>query len=337
MRAFTLFFCLISLTTTSCTQMAMDPGAEHETKYYDVPTVEETQVLMGTVTRLRLPATSKKYFKPVFKLFEKYEKQFSPRQPISEPNRLNLEKSRKISASLKYLLQRAQENYVYTNGYYKYAVDLSEEDGPEQKSPTNLDPLVTLSGNVATLGPKVRLDLGGIMPGFAVDRAAKHLKSKGVKIGIAKIGGDIRCIDRCHMEISHPFIPKETVFVMEFWTQNKDMSLSTETLPQKLDIRYSPDKIVSASVLTQNDTIKSRAVATALTRMPLQEALKYINDHPENGYAIFTQDRRAWVSPGLRTMTEDVLWPSGQEQFKISSTSPEANSPEETTAPPKQK
>jgi thiamine biosynthesis lipoprotein len=43
-------------------------------------------------------------------------------------------------------------------------------------------------------GPGIRLDLGGIAKGYAIDRAAKAAISKGISCGTINLGGNIRCL-----------------------------------------------------------------------------------------------------------------------------------------------
>ncbi|USN46300.1 MAG: FAD:protein FMN transferase [Pseudobdellovibrionaceae bacterium] len=300
----------LALWGTGCTQMAEAPDMGQETKYYEVPTVEKTELVMGSYARVRLPQKQQHLFNPVFTLFKQYEKKYSAAQPISETSRVNFEKSRKASKGLLHLLKKAQELKELTNGYYSPVVYVDAE----QKD--NVDAL-TIQGDLVSIKQGIRLNLGVLVPGFAVDQGVTNLKKRKVKVAILKFGGNLRCIDRCHMEISHPFIPKEGVFVIEFWTIDPDMSLATVTLPQKLEVKYPSDKIVSASVLSKGDATKAGAVADALTRMPLNKAIDFIKLHPESGFILFTQDRRVWISKEIKYMVEDILWPVGKEKLKI--------------------
>ncbi len=42
----------------------------------------------------------------------------------------------------------------------------------------------------------MRIDLGGIAKGFAIDRAVEALQAEGVEAGIVEVGGDLRCFGR---------------------------------------------------------------------------------------------------------------------------------------------
>ncbi len=65
---------------------------------------------------------------------------------------------------------------------------------------------VMVREDTVVLGDSVRIDLGGIAVGFAVDRAVAILRSGGVKEGLIDAGGDIRVFgDRVwRVGIKHP-------------------------------------------------------------------------------------------------------------------------------------
>ena len=49
---------------------------------------------------------------------------------------------------------------------------------------------------VLFLADSVRLDLGGIAKGFAIDEAVEALRGAGIAAGIVEVGGDLRCFGR---------------------------------------------------------------------------------------------------------------------------------------------
>ena len=64
---------------------------------------------------------------------------------------------------------------------------------------------------VTRLGPKVRVDLGGIAKGHAIDRAIDILKDAGLQGGLVDIGGDLACFGQppkgrfWFVDIQNPF------------------------------------------------------------------------------------------------------------------------------------
>ncbi len=62
-----------------------------------------------------------------------------------------------------------------------------------QSNPT-LDSLQFENGTITGTNPDVKIDLGGIAKGYAVDRAIEQLKQLGIEHAIVNTGGDLRAI-----------------------------------------------------------------------------------------------------------------------------------------------
>ncbi len=62
-----------------------------------------------------------------------------------------------------------------------------------QSNPT-MDDLDLPNGTIRSGNPMVRIDLGGIAKGYAVDRAVEQLKQLGIEHAIVNTGGDLRAI-----------------------------------------------------------------------------------------------------------------------------------------------
>ena len=69
----------------------------------------------------------------------------------------------------------------------------NEIDALLQSNPT-LDSLQFENGTIASSNPDVKIDLGGIATGYAVDRAIEQLKQLGIEHAIVNTGGDLRAI-----------------------------------------------------------------------------------------------------------------------------------------------
>ena len=77
------------------------------------------------------------------------------------------------------------------------------------------DLIQLLPGNqVRFIDPAVRIDLGGIAKGFAVDRAVEALHRCGITDGLVNAGGDLRVFGpRSHLiDIRNPRQPERTLF-----------------------------------------------------------------------------------------------------------------------------
>lgn len=69
----------------------------------------------------------------------------------------------------------------------------SEIDSLLQSNPT-LESLIFENGTLRSSSPDVKIDLGGIAKGYAVDRAIEQLKQLGIEHAIVNTGGDLRAI-----------------------------------------------------------------------------------------------------------------------------------------------
>jgi thiamine biosynthesis lipoprotein len=110
----------------------------------------------------------------------------SPHEPESDVSRLNREAS-----------ARAVSVHPWTYEVLRMAVELHEAsagvfDVAVPTHPTEGQAVELLAGHRVRLGsPGVRIDVGGIAKGFAVDRAIDRLRDHGVPRGIVNAGGDL--------------------------------------------------------------------------------------------------------------------------------------------------
>ncbi len=121
-------------------------------------------------------------------------------------------KATQLSAEAATLLQRTAELSRQSNHLFNPAIGKlialwgfhgEQRKGPPptqmeidallQADPT-LDNLNFESGTVSASNPEVKIDLGGIAKGYAVDRAIEQLKQLGIKDAIVNTGGDLRAI-----------------------------------------------------------------------------------------------------------------------------------------------
>jgi thiamine biosynthesis lipoprotein len=166
--------------------------------------------------------------------FQALHNQLHAWQPGSELSRLNQSfadgKSLPISAELAQIITNATALSVQSNGLFNPAIGgLIKQWGfqRDEFTPVKIDatavtqlvkadPKMTdiiIENNLASSkNPAVKLDLGGYAKGYALDRAAKYLRSQNVKNALINIGGNIIALGK-HGEkpwrvgIQHPRKP----------------------------------------------------------------------------------------------------------------------------------
>lgn len=101
----------------------------------------------------------------------------------------------------KHLFQLSQGAFDITVGRHleKWGI-LSEHDTPASEVGTCEDMILNYDRTV-TFNCPLRIDLGGVAKGFAVDKAIEVLKSCGVKSALVNAGGDLRAFGSRAYEI----------------------------------------------------------------------------------------------------------------------------------------
>jgi thiamine biosynthesis lipoprotein len=162
--------------------------------------------------------------------------------------------------------------------------------------------------------PGMRIDLGGIGKGYAVDRGIEILKARGITHALVTAGGDSRIIgDRMGrpwlVAIRHPDNPNKVVTRIPLSDSAVSTSGDYERFFDEGGIRYhhiidphtghSASKVRSATVLAPTATQTDGMSKTAFILGP-EKALEIINRMPEYDAVFVLPDGRVLYSNGLR-------------------------------------
>jgi len=139
-----------------------------------------------------------------FATVEKVHRLMSYHERDSDVSRLNREAARRpvrVHAWTRTVLRRSRQLHVATNGIFEIAVGPSLERGgwlPPAESGrggagTTTDLILQRDGRVR-FRRAMRIDLGGIAKGFAVDKAIEVLRRQGVTAAVVNAGGDLRVL-----------------------------------------------------------------------------------------------------------------------------------------------
>jgi FAD:protein FMN transferase len=162
--------------------------------------------------------------------------------------------------------------------------------------------------------PGMRIDLGGIGKGYAVDRGIEVLKTRGITRALVTAGGDSRIIgDRFGrpwlVAVRHPDNPNKVVTRIPLADAAVSTSGDYERFFDENGVRYhhiidprtghSASKVRSATVIgptaTQTDGMSKTAFVLGAER-----ALEIINRMPEYDAVFVTPDGQLLYSDGLR-------------------------------------
>jgi FAD:protein FMN transferase len=162
--------------------------------------------------------------------------------------------------------------------------------------------------------PGMRIDLGGIGKGYAVDRGIEILKARGIQRALVTAGGDSRIIgDRMGrpwlVAVRHPDNPNKVVTRIPLSDSAVSTSGDYERYFDEGGVRYhhiidphtghSASKVRSATVLAPTATQTDGMSKTAFVLGP-EKALEIINRLPEYDAVFILPDGRVLYSNGLR-------------------------------------
>ncbi|HXI68666.1 MAG TPA: FAD:protein FMN transferase [Steroidobacteraceae bacterium] len=162
--------------------------------------------------------------------------------------------------------------------------------------------------------PGMRIDLGGIGKGYAVDRGIEILKARGVARALVTAGGDSRIIgDRMGqpwlVAIRHPDNPNKVVTRIPLSDSAVSTSGDYERFFDEGGVRYhhiidphsghSASKVRSATILAPTATQTDGMSKTAFV-LGAEKALEIINRMPEYDAVFVLPDGKMLYSNGLR-------------------------------------
>ena len=181
--------------------------------------------------------------------------------------------------------------------------------------------------------PGMRIDLGGIGKGYAVDHGLAILKARGVQHAVVSAGGDSRILGD-HMgrpwlvAIRHPDDPKKVVTRIPLSDSAMSTSGDYERYFDENGVRYhhiidprtghSASKVRSATILAPTATQTDGMSKTAFVLGP-EKALAIINRMPEYDAVFVCPDGRVLYSNGLRP---PLSRPAGASPPAATATSP---------------
>jgi len=281
---------------------------------------KRSEFIMGTIVEITCP--DKQAIDIAFNEIKRAEKLLSKYIPDSEVSKLNASGKLKVGPDLLYVLKRAQEFYLVSNGAFDVTVgplvDVwkkaiknnklpPEEEIREAKQLVGFDKVLIdeNESTVAFLEEGVKIDIGAIGKGYAVDCAIKKVRDFGVKSCIISVAGDIYCLGDKNGEpwqvgIQHPRNKKELLDILNL----KDQAVSTSGDYQQMfivgDKRYShiidphtgypaESKVISATVLAQ-DCLTADALATTIFVLGKEKGLNLVNYYNNIRALIYTED-----------------------------------------------
>lgn len=167
-----------------------------------------------------------------FRAVEEVQRLMSYHDPDSEVSRINREASRRavaVSPHTFRVLQAAREFAQASDGLFDVTVAPTlaalgflprHADFPRASGQGDWRDVKLLSGGRVRLARRVRIDLGGIAKGYAVDRAIDVLAMHGMRTARVNAGGDLRLFGATPqtVHVRRPGAPAELLPLIEMST-----------------------------------------------------------------------------------------------------------------------
>jgi len=276
----------------------------HSKKLY-----RQSKVMMGTFVEV----ISKDRQAPdiVFTEIDRIEKLLSKYIADSEVARLNQSGASEVSLETMYILRKSKEFWLMTEGKFDITVGpLLDLWGFSQKNyqlPTKrqISAVMPLIGSdkiifqdennlVKFKIPGMKVDLGAIAKGFALDCAVKKLKENGIKSCLINAGGEVFCLgDR----FGYPWViaiqnPRDADLLE--YLEIRDQAVATSGDYQQFfiidDRRYAhifnpktgypaDSGVISVTVIA-NDSLTADALSTSIFVLGKKEGLKLLKNFP---------------------------------------------------------
>ncbi len=276
--------------------------------------IERQQYVMGTRARVFLPVGDRVSADVAIEKINELDRLLSDYRDDSQISKINRNagiRGVNVDPQVAQVLRRSLQIARETDGAFDptigaVTIDLygfgrkdrgipDKKEIKEARSLVNYRKLIINDKNVYLAEKGMKIDLGGIGKGFAVDRAVDVLKERGVVKGLVALSGDMRFYGFDNkVGIQHP---DGDGLIATFNTNDSDIAISTSGDYRRyiregdrtvhhliVPSRGSPgNDFSSITVLTSGDATKADAYATALFVMGKERALEFIKNRNDIG------------------------------------------------------
>ena len=298
---------------------------------------------MGTIIEVQVPKANLTMSEQAFAEFSRLDHLLSSYKPQSEISRLNRGEVVTLSPSTQEILELSRKFAIETKGYFDPTLGaLTQEayswktQNPTQPTEQKLQRARGLSGfekwetlkNPMQLRQGLKIDLGGVGKGYAVDQVRKVFEENKVNEGLIAASGDIYCFQSCVLavrEASGETAPEVgsghlTPGGRAISTSGRDIR-SDKT--GKVHHLLSPKSGMpvshwrSLTIVAKDSNASLDAWTTALFVMPEEEALLFLSGKSEWSFLIQTTEGKIVMSENWETQFLDWSWRADQKELSI--------------------
>ncbi|WP_428737077.1 FAD:protein FMN transferase [Sulfurimonas sp.] len=285
-----------------------------------------TQVHMGTMVSISLDE-NQELFGNGFKIIHEVDNALTSYKSCGDIYKLNKNHVVQLDPLTYEALKLSKKYYQQTYGYFDitigsitkglYHFGEDEEFIPHPKllkiAHTGFYNL-HFSTSTASTKEGIKVDLGGMGKGFAVQKASEYFLDQGVKSAVIAASGDIRCIGKCEVALQDPF-SENTLFIMK--TKKDETGITTSgnyrryVASKKYNHLINPyfktsnEKFASVTLISDRSSADLDAYATAISVMPSPLAKKFLQSF-KIAYIIITVERKMIISKNINEYIEII-------------------------------
>lgn len=298
--------------------------------------IERQQFVMGTTARVIVDEGSYVDAGEALNVIKKMDDLLSDYKPESEISRINdhagvasVLVSSEVTEILDLTLKVAEETQgAFDPTIGALTIDLyrfgrknsripSDDEIERARSLVSFRDLVIDKNTVLLKRKGMKIDLGGIGKGYAIDKAVSVLKMRGVTSGLVSLSGDIRVFGKdLRIGIQNPFGNGN---IATFLTGKNDISISTsgdyrrflEKKGRKVHHLLVPEKgapskdFSSITVIMSGSSALADAYSTAIFVMGKEKSLKFVSNRKDFGVFIVFKNGEVFHSKSFKNMVKN--------------------------------
>lgn len=295
----------------------------------EAKTASRTQIIMSTFATISVDEKNANLVNNGFDIMKDIEMSLSSYNKNARVYLLNKNLHVENDGYLFEALSLCKKYYDVTDGYFDITVGSITKDlyrfGESVRVPTPLE----LEGAKVAFGALrfsekeifadngIKVDLGGMGKGFAVDKVAEYFRSKDAAEAVISLSGDIRCISTCRINIQNPFIEDEKM--LSFESTKSDLGISTSgnynryVLSTQNNHLIDPKakkpqtSFISITLIGELSNSDLDAYATAASVMPAKMAYEFLESLGV-GYIIMQSDEEIVISKNIAKYAKNLLF-----------------------------
>ena len=302
--------------------------------------LSKTEFMMDTVMTIRIyDKSDERILDKAFKRLEEIENKMSATIESSEVNKINNNagiKPVQVSPDTYFVLKEAKEHAEISMGAYEPTIgplvklwniqskDINREWIPDSEDIEKIKLLVDynnlelLDDNMVYLKEKdMRLDLGGIVKGYATDEVRRVLNENGVNIAIIDLGGNIYAHGikaentPWKIGVQNPWehtgdplgvIEIEDQSIVTSGDYERFFQLKGEKYHHIIDVKtgYPSNNEITGVTIVADRSIDGDALSTTMFVLGVDKGMELAKSIEGIDVIFITKDRLIYLSPGIK-------------------------------------